>query len=614
MESCVRHRGNSIATRILVALALSSPSFAQSTKYVVSLPEVARPIPMALIGLIALCVMHSEGLRQNCTLFALAGSVLCIGLEVGCAFLQRWCYEGWNYLCVNECFRALELTLRLAVLGLFLVTERRKDLGASGACLVRNVSLGIVGLLAALALWGLGAFDCSWDATLALSLAGWAYVAALLAACFMAGGFGECVSQGVLNFSAGALLGNGVSPLVEHLAGAVGAAPAVVALLFAAAPFVSLALCRKLQVSSSTDADMSKSVDDLDSGAGRMVSILGNMPGSEFLSHRETQVALAELSGKDDSRISADLGIKAQTIATYRSRIYRKLSVDSHVEFLELARESSTRCCVARANSARNASGGTVAAGWTPLATLARAGLYLAIYLAAFRVIRLIPIAGLRRAILVVAFGLMVLRGVYCPGALHEALIGSRRVFGCICGCLAAVCPVFIHSVNELQVIAGFISMLLGFVWLAEETRGPQTRQMAEAACGLAGFGLVCSGMYEFAGPMPQIQVALVLSGLFGIATLGLDRRLAEKELSDAVLLGDARCDAYLRGRGLSQLESSVLILSARRMHRAAIAEALSVSIATVSTYKARAIKKLRVSNIDEAVRVMREEGGLELD
>lgn len=65
---------------------------------------------------------------------------------------------------------------------------------------------------------------------------------------------------------------------------------------------------------------------------------------------------------------------------------------------------------------------------------------------------------------------------------------------------------------------------------------------------------------------------------------------------------------------GLSQLESSVPILSARTMHRAAISEALSASIATVSTYRPRAIKKLRASDVDEAVRIMREEGGLDID
>lgn len=50
---------------------------------------------------------------------------------------------------------------------------------------------------------------------------------------------------------------------------------------------------------------------------------------------------------------------------------------------------------------------------------------------------------------------------------------------------------------------------------------------------------------------MPLIQAVLALPGFLAIATLGLDRRLAERELSDAVLLGDARCDAYLRGRGV---------------------------------------------------------------
>lgn len=66
-----------------------------------------------------------------------------------------------------------------------------------------------------------------------------------------------------------------------------------------------------------------------------------------------------------------------------------------------------------------------------------------------------------------------------------------------------------------------------------------------------------------------------------------------EEELSDAVLVGETRCKSYLRGRGLSELEAGVLILSAKKMGRAAIAESLAISVATVSAYRARGARKL---------------------
>ena len=128
----------------------------------------------------------------------------------------------------------------------------------------------------------------------------------------------------------------------------------------------------------------------------------------------------------------------------------------------------------------------------------------------------------------------------------------------------------------------------------------------------MAGLLTVQAGPYGLQTAEPWPQLALPLVGLLAVATLGIDRRLAEKELSDAVLVGETRCKSYLRGRGLSELEAGVLILSAKKMGRAAIAESLAISVATVSAYRARGARKLGAESLDEAFRLMREEGGLD--
>ena len=69
------------------------------------------------------------------------------------------------------------------------------------------------------------------------------------------------------------------------------------------------------------------------------LSSLATGKGSPFeeLSHRELQVVLMTLQGRDLSEIAQALVISPKTVSTYRSRVYEKLAVKNNVELMRLA-------------------------------------------------------------------------------------------------------------------------------------------------------------------------------------------------------------------------------------------------------------------------------------
>ena len=69
------------------------------------------------------------------------------------------------------------------------------------------------------------------------------------------------------------------------------------------------------------------------------LSSLATGKGSPFeeLSHRELQVVLMTLQGRDLGEIAQALVISPKTVSTYRSRVYEKLAVKNNVELMRLA-------------------------------------------------------------------------------------------------------------------------------------------------------------------------------------------------------------------------------------------------------------------------------------
>ena len=587
----------SVVAGLTAILAVTSPNFARTTSYVVSLPDIVYPLPVLLAALAALYAMFANRLpRCRWTLVAVL-SVACVLFEVGCAWAQ-WACADWNYLSVNMGFNLIGRVLRLAAFCALMVCASCGE-GLSGGVQRRAVVyLAVAGVLGSLALWCLSELECPRGATLAFSIIGWACLAGLsgLAA---ARGAAACVpfSNGAFAFLVGALVGDDVATILGGVlvpgADAAWALPAFFVL--AAASFIPLVLPWPLAVSE----------DGADAPAeGRVSEVLAAVPGAEGLSEREAQVMAAELAGASDADIADELGLKPQTVATYRTRAYQKLGVSCHAGFVDVVRSCSGL-------GPRTAAGRPLPLAWRSIVFRAALGTAALLLLAVL--LRVAVPVSVQRVVLLCGSLALFVRGSagFARVQTDHAGFEPQIVVGCICACVGAVVSPQLPTLFGWRALAAPVTAFLCLVWVVCAARDETIRSLTVMTCGVVGLLTVQAGSYGLQAPSPWPQLALPLVGLLAVAMLGIDRRLAEKELSDAVLVGEARCTSYLRGRGLSELEASVLILSAKRLSRTAIAESLSVSIATVSTYKTRAIKKLRVADIDEAVCLMREEGGL---
>ncbi|MDO4848486.1 MAG: LuxR C-terminal-related transcriptional regulator [Coriobacteriia bacterium] len=618
-----------VLTGVAGALALTAPNFSRATAYVVALPDAAYALPVLLAALAALYVMFANRLprcRQGLTLIL---SVACVAFEAACAWAQRTCPD-WNYLSVNAGLSLAGRALRLAAFcSLALQAGRGEGLrGKAGrraaACLAAS------GVASALALWCLGEYGCPREATLALGLAGWLYLAALVALGMGRGhAAGIPFAHGSFAFLIGAFIGIDVATILGS-----GSAPGAdaswalpISAALAAASFVPMSA----PWARGATAEAAGGTATAASGReGRIASALGAIPGADALSEREAQVAAAELSGATDADIASELGLKPQTVATYRSRAYQKLGVSSRAGLVGAARS----CSAPAGTCARgNGSGASAPLPIARRSAALRAALGTVVLLLLAVLLRMsVPLPAQRVALLAAsaallakgAAGLARAGGWGAPGEGGFGQVGTGQggsgragfepqvVAGCICACAGAVVSPQLPVLYGWRALAAPVATFLCLVWVECAARDASTRALTALTCGVVGLLTVQAGLYGLQASVPWPQLAMPLAGLLAVATLGIDKRLAERELSDALLVGEARCDSYLRGRGLSELEASVLILSAKRLSRAAIAESLAISVATVSTYRSRGVKKLGAEDLEAAFRLMREEGGLD--
>ncbi len=598
------------------AIALSIPDFSRTTAYVISLPDVARPFPVLLAALAALYTMFANRLPRCSGALAAVLLVACFAFELACAFLQQTLAD-WEYLSVNIGFTAIGRALRLLALAALLFWVGDGEGFSSGARRRAVVCLGISGVACALALQCLSEFECAYEDTLAVSMAGWAYAAALFALGMVRGSASEMpFANGAFFFLVGAFVGIDAAAIACE-SSTVGAEvswalPAFVA--FAVASFVPLMLPwgRGLRAASSNGEGRDTNE------AACLAPRLDAIPGADGLSSRETQVATAELTGASDAGIAEELGLKPQTVATYRSRVYQKLGVSTRAEFLAVAR--SCAAMPDRAMSGVVPRKSAIPLSWR--AVVFRSALGTAALLLLASLLRTALSLLALRLVLLGASVLLILKGtaslVRAQGqddlGRDESVIAGfdpRVVAGCVCACVGAVVSPQLPVMFGWRALAVPAATFLCLVWVFCTARDGSARALMAMTGGVVGLLTVQTGPYGLQAAEMWPQFVLPLVGLLSLATLGIDRRLAEKDLSDDVLIGEARCVSYLRGRGLSELETGVLVLSARKMSRAAIAESLAISIATVSAYRARGVRKLGAERLDAAFRLMREEGGL---
>lgn len=618
-----------VLTGVAAAFALTAPNFSRATAYVVALPDAAHALPILLAALAALYVMFANCLPRSRRGLTLVLSVACVAFEAACAWAQRTCPD-WNYLSVNAGLNQAGRALRLAAF-CSLALQVSGDEGPRGKAGRRAAAcLAGSGALAALALWCLGEYGCPREATLALGLAGWLYLAALVALGMGRGSAaGIPFAHGSFAFLIGAFIGIDVATILGG-----GSAPGVdapwalpVSAALAVASLVPMAVPWARGAAAGDDGGAATAASGRE---GHIASALGSIPGADTLSEREAQVAAAELSGATDADIASELGLKPQTVATYRSRAYQKLGVSSRAGLVGAAR---SRSAPAGACARDNGSGASAPLPIACRSVALRAALGTAVLLLLAVLLRMAAPLPVQRVALLAASAALLAKGAAglaraggwgAPGQGGRGQVGPGQgesaragfepqvVAGCICACVGAVVSPQLPVLFGWRALAAPAATFLCLVWAACAARDASTRALTALTCGVVGLLTVQAGPYGLQAPVPWPQLAMPLAGLLAVATLGIDKRLAERELSDALLVGEARCDSYLRGRGLSELEASVLILSAKRLSRAAIAESLAISVATVSAYRSRGVKKLGVDDLDAAIRLMREEGGLD--
>lgn len=320
------------------------------------------------------------------------------------------------------------------------------------------------------------------------------------------------------------------------------------------------------------------------------------------LTAREREVIELALAGATVDETAEQLGIARATAGTYRSRALTKLDMRSVQEFLATLRQDE---------GVTAQLGNPEAEPHFPLWN-ARSAIVAAALVSIGTSLRLVPSNQVVTLILVAAFTCAFVAGIViivrdgqtpCPSNGPVSLL-----IGTACALIVAGCAYgpAIYLVRRI-VVACFVSYA-ALLALGEEG-------LAET---LTWFGL--TGLV-LALPGPHVSVVASSAGwatgtaaFFALSAhlirgLKRERRLAD--LANASLEADERTLAYLRGRGLGELEARVALLTAQGFDRASVAGALSVSPSTVASYRSAAYAALGVNDRRALAAKLSEQAGL---
>ena len=124
-------------------------------------------------------------------------------------------------------------------------------------------------------------------------------------------------------------------------------------------------------------------------------------------------------------------------------------------------------------------------------------------------------------------------------------------------------------------------------------------------------YGLVVAAITASVDPGETVLVSWVsILTIASLLTLWAVRGQERAVLADYSLHGRERARAYLMGRGLSELETDVAVLTALGFSPRSIAASLCISPHTVSKYRGRSYGKLGVLSRDGLRDLLRKEAG----
>ncbi|MFC2339009.1 MAG: LuxR C-terminal-related transcriptional regulator, partial [Olsenella sp.] len=492
-------------------------------------------------------------------LLCLVFSVAFIVFELACLYL-RGVLSEWNYISVTPWMRCLELgwgTLCLLLLMLAVLLSPSSGTSrhlVAHSCQI-STSVLVLGLASGFAL-ALSSMDATTggtvpkDARVVIVVAVmlcrflWMIMATLLVPSPLSESLeGRWLPWGSL--LAGHALGAVVRMLTEGTqAGFIYVGPAYhLTLLAASLALLVIALVvgrRASRRGAQPRTDREAARPQLPFAPHVYEKMLVGLAGADSLSGRERQVILMTLSGWPASAIAGTLHVSEPTVSSYRGRAYRKLKVKSLPELVARVRPLHRVAPIA-------SSGQPLASGTRRVAALA-----------------LVPCATLVVSLCLGDRGVTVFSLVTC-----------------------AMMATGVFSLHRARGTAGRDAHGAGT--RDAEARGAEAAIALGSLCTLAGTRALGNSP---AGP------ASVLAGYLVLGTVGALVPLAARggrdaALSDAMLACDERPRLYLLGRGLTQLEASVSVLTAEGVPAPGIASHLHVALPTVYSYRARGLGKL---------------------
>ena len=569
------------------ALAGAFPRLATTTVYV-AIPPVGvtgffAPTLVLAIGILLVAWDRTGGWAARgrnalvAHLLCLVFSVAFIVFELACLYL-RGVLSEWNYISVTPWMRCLELgwgTLCLLLLMLAVLLSPSSGTSrhlVAHSCQI-STSVLVLGLASGFAL-ALSSMDATTggtvpkDARVVIVVAVmlcrflWMILATLLVPSPLSESLeGRWLPWGSL--LAGHALGAVVRMLTEGTqAGFIYVGPAYhLTLLAASLALLVIALVvgrRASRRSAQPRTDREAARLQLLFAPQVYEKMLVGLAGADSLSGRERQVILMTLSGWPASAIAGTLHVSEPTVSSYRGRAYRKLKVKSLPEL------------VARVRPLRRVA--SIAGLGRPLAS------------------------GIRR---VVALAL-----VPCATLVVSLCLGDRgvTVFSLVtCAMMAAG----VFSLHRALGTAGRGAYGAGA--RGAEARGAEAAIALGSLCTLAGTRALGNSP---TGPASALAGYLVLGTVGALVPLAARVR-RDAALSGAMLACDERPRFYLLGRGLTQLEASVGVLTAEGVPAPGIASHLHVALPTVYSYRARGLGKLGLHGREQLLELLRREAGM---
>ena len=606
---------------LVCSAVLAVPNFASSTSAAISKPGA---LDAAFCGAMVLGVCFCSVISQK----SYVRVVRVIGLIVGAAFVafELWCLlrrdqiDGWHYLCTRSGLVYVQHVVRLASV-LMLVWSCAGGVAHAGlAATGRVVFAGLLFLAGGflLAVFATGTRSLAYSlvdpncaslvgAALAFVCYGLVLIAVLTcgsrtaqwvsASAYFAGSVMGIAASAVLDGSLNIPIRLGFPGMLASCLCAAILPAAALALLFASTPEGDDSATECAEDSGEPGASKSNSKEML-------CVALERLEGYDALSGREREVISLDLSGAPSDAIVERLSVSRSTLGTYRSRAYHKLGISDRQELLDLLLRNAE--VDADEPSRRNVLSSPLAVGLCVLVVPT-----LAVCMAlAFG--RLLP-AGALTFVSAIIFSLGLVASIANlfsgPGESREltfAQFPSLLASAAIAGGLLILCT----SCSLVgRVICG-VSVFLSW-YVLEREQGLENVWTPLCIASGSVYGLVVAAITASVDPGETVLVSWVsILTIASLLTLWAVRGQERAILADYSLHGRERARAYLMGRGLSELETDVAVLTALGFSPRSIAASLCISPHTVSKYRGRSYGKLGVLGRDGLRDLLRKEAG----